>query len=739
MLVASAAAACGGPARADNPAEVLELPQISVIGTTPLPGSGVRLRNVPANVQVITSTDLRRQPGTSLTDALHGGAGAIGLNAAQGNASQVDVTFRGFAASPLLGTPQGISVFVDGVRVNEPFGDAVNWDLIPRAAISSIQLIPGSNPAFGLNTLGGALAIYTKSGASEYPDRPGGAITLSGGSFGRRLAEIETGGRSGPWDWFVVSHHHADRGWAPHNRSRVDQAFGKLGWQDDVTDIDVTLSAGDTHLEGIQTLPLSFGARREPYTYPDSNLNRAESASLKGSRALTKTLLLSGTAYARDYRGRNFSSNVNDDEDGGSPAVNDASIIEQKSHGVGLQLTSTATLAGFANQLSIGFAIDRGRARFRRSAQPAAFTADRGTTPLGEFEPDTDADTQTRYAGLFSSDSLELDEHWTLSLAGRLNHADVRIADRSGSAPALDGAHRFRHFSPAVGLTFNPAPGLTFYSSYSEGMRAPTAIELTCADPDAPCKLPNSFLADPPLKKVVSKSIELGARGRPDSETRWSAALFRTDLEDDLQFVSSSGVAANAGYFRNVGGTRRQGIELDGGTRRGALTWTVHYRWLAARYLAGFAENSPNNSTAAPNGEIVVAPGDRIPGLPRHMLKLRAEIESTARWQAAIDLVAASSLHARGDENNRDSQGRVPGYGVLNVDAQWSANKTLRLFARIDNLLDRRYATFGILGSNVFTGPGGSFDPDNARREQFRGYAAPRSISVGMQVAFGGD
>ena len=98
---------------------------------------------------------------------------------------------------------------------------------------------------------------------------------MAGGSFGQRLAELETGGRRGPWDWFVVSHHHADRGWSPHNRSRVDQAFGKLGWQDDVTDIDATLSAADTHLEGVQTLPLSFGGLREPYTYPDSNRNRA--------------------------------------------------------------------------------------------------------------------------------------------------------------------------------------------------------------------------------------------------------------------------------------------------------------------------------------------------------------------------------------------------------------------------------------------------------------------------------
>src|SRR6185437_11274022 len=113
-----------------------------------------------------------------------------GVSAAQGNPYQQDLNFRGFTASPLLGTPQGVSIFQDGVRVNEPFGDVVNWDLIPQSAIASIQLIPGSNPAFGLNTLGGAVAIYTKSGA----EFPGADVEVSGGSFGRKTAEFEWGG-----------------------------------------------------------------------------------------------------------------------------------------------------------------------------------------------------------------------------------------------------------------------------------------------------------------------------------------------------------------------------------------------------------------------------------------------------------------------------------------------------------------------------------------------------------------
>jgi len=160
----------------ENPAEALEMPTVEIIGTTPLPGLGTPTRDVPANVQVFTSKDLSGQRQTNVTDYLEQNATGLSANAAQGNPFQPDISFRGFSASPLLGTPQGVSVFQDGVRVNEPFGDVVNWDLIPQSAIASIQLIPGSNPAFGLNTLGGAVAVYTKSGA-QYP---GGSATLSG-------------------------------------------------------------------------------------------------------------------------------------------------------------------------------------------------------------------------------------------------------------------------------------------------------------------------------------------------------------------------------------------------------------------------------------------------------------------------------------------------------------------------------------------------------------------------------
>ena len=719
-------------------AQAVTLPDVEVIATTPLPGSGVPLSKLPANAQIFTGRELRQQRAGNLTEFLEQNATSITGNAAQGNPYQPDINFRGFTASPLLGTPQAISVFFDGVRINEPFGDAVNWDLIPQSAIASIQLIPGSNPAFGLNTLGGAIALYTKRGATEYRDAPGGAVTLSGGSFGRRTITVETGGRRGAWDWFVTGNDAKDTGWAEHNASRVKQLFANIGWQDERSDLGLSVSTADNRLAATQTLPLSFTNIREAYTFPDLNTNRATLVALKGSHALSGALLLSGHAYGRDYENANVSSNVNDHFDPAAPveAMNDASAIAQRSHGLGVQLAHTGTLGGRANKVSFGVSIDAGRARFTRAEQDADFTPDRGAVGIGAFQPTTDADSSTRHLGVFVANSLDLDARWTLTLAGRLNRADVRIEDRSGTAPELNGSHRFTRFNPAFGLNFNPSRAVTLYAGYNEGMRAPTAIELTCADPNAPCKLPNNFLADPPLNKIVSRTLELGGRGKLDGGTTWSVALFRTNLHDDLQFISSNGVALNAGFFQNVGTTRRQGIEFGGSTRFGPATLTLRYNFVDASYRTGFVGNSPSNSTADANGAITVRRGDRIPSIPRHALKLRGELNLTAPWSLAGNVQIASRQYARGDENNLDVNGRVPGYALLNLDTRYQIARTWQLFARIDNVFNRRYANFGVLGDNVFTGPSQGFDPANARAEQFRGNGTPRGAWVGVHHVF---
>ena len=310
----------------------------------------------------------------------------------------------------------------------------------------------------------------------------------------------------------------------------------------------------------------------------------------------------------------------------------------------------------------------------------------------------------------------------------------MSIRDQSGTSPDLDGDHSFQRFNPALGLNFNPMAGFTAYASYNEGMRAPTAVELTCADPTAPCKLPNSFVADPPLKKVVAKTVEVGARGKA-GETSWSAAIYRTELLDDIQFVSS-GNAINAGYFQNVGKTRRQGLELTAATKWGPFGLAARYGFIDATFLSGFVEHSPANSSADANGDIVVASGDRIPGIPRHTLRVRLDYAANDALGFGANIVINSSVPSRGDENQQDVHGAVPGYALLNLDGAWRFAKNWELFGRIDNVFNRAYANFGILGQNVFPNPTRTFDPANAVAEPFYGLGTPRGAWIGLRCAW---
>jgi outer membrane receptor protein involved in Fe transport len=734
--------ACGGAAAADNPAEVFELPSVQVVGVTPLPGLGTALRDVPANVQRFGSSDIARQRPSTLTQFLEQNGNSVSAASGQGNPFQQSLDFRGLTASPILGTPMGLSVFQDGVRINEAFGDVVNWDLLPRSAISSVQLLPGSMPAFGLNTLGGSLAIYTKSGA-QYP---GASAEISGGSFGTRTAEFEYGGASGDVDWFATGNVSDDNGWAEHNPSRVKQLFGKVGFQDDRTDLDVSLTLADNRLQGTQTLPLSFlDDPEQAYTFPDENDNKLAFLAAKGSRFLAENVLLGGNAYYRHYKSTNFSSNVNDafggTGDGGEPstneAFNDTSSINQKSWGVGAQVTLRGEWAGVRHQFLVGASGDFGDTRFEQSEQPANFGADRGTVASGPSTLLTDVSLKNAYTGVFASDTMPFGERWTLTLAGRWNRAHVEIRDRTGEDPQLDGDATFTRFNPSVGLNFNPSETFTAYASYNEGMRAPTPIELTCADPTAPCKLPNEFLSDPPLAKVVSKTTELGARGRIGASTSWSAAIYRTDLDDDIEFIASGG-AVNAGFFQNVGKTRRQGVELALTTKLGSLDVDLRYNHIDATFRSAFSAFSPNNSSADENGAIGVQPGDRIPGIPADSVKLRVDYEHGPLTIGA-GVVAASNQYAHGDENNADVHGKVPGYVVVNLDAQYHATRRLTIFAQVSNLFDQRYYNFAVLGENVFTGPGHTFGPAvgiDGIAEQFRSVGAPRGIWVGLRYRF---
>jgi outer membrane receptor protein involved in Fe transport len=725
-----------GAQGAENPAAALEAPAVEVIGTTPLPGIGTPTEQVPANVQTVPERALRDRTVPGVVEALDANGTGTATSQPEGNPYRPDVTFRGFSASPLLGTPQGLSVYQDGVRVNEAFGDVVNWDLIPRIAVSSIQVIPGSNPIFGLNTLGGALALYTKSGFGF----PGTRLASYGGSFGRYAFELESGGAKDDKDWYAAANVFREHGWREHSSSEINQFFGKVGVENDRDDFDVSVALADNTLSGTQALPLSMlGDRKQPYTWPDSTANRLVFLNARASRVLVPEHVVALNVYVRDLTTRNRNSNVNDACAAGpcaSTAFNDATTIDERRVGGALQYTNLASVAGRKNQLVLGASFDASRADFLGEEQQADFDASRQAIGISDFQTETQARTRQDYTRIYATDTFALAESLFLTGALSYNATTVSISDATGTQAALDGKHSFSRWLPAAGLAWSPVPRTTYYVSASTGMRAPTAIELTCADPAAPCRLPNVFLADPPLKPVLAQTLEAGLRLPVGDRGRLAAALFRANLEDDIQFISAGGAAINAGFFQNVGRTRRQGVELSAEATLSRWTLSASYSYVAATFESPFAVFSPNNSSANAAGDIQVSPGDRIPGIPASALKLRVQYAPIERMSLGVSLLAFSSQYARGDENNRDGNGPVPGYAVVNLDAQWELARGLQLFANVTNLFGARYANFGVLGQNFFTGPGGSFDPANAQSEQFRTPGAPFGAWVGVAYRF---
>jgi iron complex outermembrane receptor protein len=718
-----------------------EIEQVEVIAPAPLPGLGVNINQVPANIQTIGAQQIEQSHPVDSSEALERSLGSVNINDTQGGPLQADVNFRGFTASPTLGTPQGISVFVDGVRVNEAFGDTVNWDLIPPAAISRVTVVPGSNPVFGLNTLGGALAVSTKSGF----EFPGTSASIEYGSWDRRTAEISSGGHGEQAEYFVAGRTTNDNGWAEHNPSRLRQVFSKLGYQTEDTDIDGSLTYADNYAEGNQTIPLSFlDNPRQIYSFPDWQQNKLWFANLQASHALSAQQVLSADVYFRSVRSVIFNNNVNNNYDpalplgsGNFPASNITNGIDQDRDGLSLQYNGISELFGHRNNATVGAAIDHARIDFTQSNQDATVAPDRSTYSSQPVVLQINLHSTDDNVGLYATDLLEISPSLSFTLAGRFNRAVLHLRDQLGSA--LNGDHGFGRFNPAAGLNFSPVSSVTTYVSYNEGMRVPTPVELACADPSAPCSLPNAFTADPALKPVISKTWELGARGSLGKDLSWSSAIYRGTLDDDIQFISSGGGATSSGYFRNVGQTRRQGLELGLNGAFKPITWRINYGYIQATYRTALTLNSPNNSTAQPLtcptcADILVQPGNRLPGIPLHVAKLDLQYAPSARWSAGVNLIGQSSTFPRGDENNRDVHGPVPGFAVVNLNGQVKLTQRLELFAKVDNLFDQLYSSYGVLSANAFHLPGHAFDPNPARwtPEQFRSIGAGRGAWVGL-------
>jgi outer membrane receptor protein involved in Fe transport len=735
-----------------------ELGAHAVISVTPVLGVGVDQDRLPNNVQVLGGQTLDAQRSVGVQDALHTRLASVTINDVQGNPLQPDVQLRGFSASPLLGTPQGIAVYQNGVRVNEPFGDVVQWDLIPEFAVQEVQLIPGANPAFGLNSLGGSLALRMKDG---YGFR-GFSMRTLGGSFGRARGTLQYGGLVGDAAVYQGLDYLREDGFRDHSGTRALRLYADLRHAQKRFTYGMNLTLAGTTLRGNGPAPVQLLARDRSavFTWPDITDNRLVSVTLLGDVELTRVLSLQSTAYVRSLRrdtvnGDEAEFEVCDngvllcDDNSRNPLLDEAGRpIRQStggdallhttetlstSYGGTLQDTLTTRLVRRENQLSFGTTLDAADVGFEQHAEIGALTENRGVRGsdvfLGGAAYQTALNAQTVYLGAYATDTFSASEQLHVTLSGRLNRAHIALQDLQGAE--LDGVHDYTRINPAAGLVYQVLPWLTLYGGYSEANRVPSAAELACADPDVPCRVPNAFLSDPALKQVVSRALEFGLRGRQrwgHKRLRWSLAAFGSRNQDDILFVA--GARIGTGYFRNAGQTQRLGIEANVEGRIGVLDVFASYQLLRASFESALRLPGDNHPRARVLGDgrrvIDIEPGDRMPGFPEHSIKAGFSVEPIDHLRLGSDARYSSAQYLRGDEANLLAP--LDGSFVLDAHASYQVLPWLLLFVDAENLIDTRYETFGVLGDGQGVLPFAT-DP------RFLGPGAPLGVWIGSEIS----
>jgi len=756
---------------------------VVVYGTLPDSDIGLSPDKIPGALQSLSADDLTAQHGGSVLSALGSQTAGVGLSDVQGNGLSQNLRFHGFDASPLQGTPQGLAVYQNGVRLNEAFGDTVNWDAIPQNAIARMD-VWSANPVFGLNALGGAVNMVMKNGFTH----PGGDASLQGGSYGHGMASGEWGMSDGNFSFYGSAEGVTDEGWRFHSQSNLARLYADAGWRFGDSEIHLVASGGATSLGVVGPTPVELIQRnaKSVFTFPQTTRNTIGSLALNGKTRLNENWQLEASAYVRSLEQRHVDGNdadfescssrssfggdlcLQDDAFGTPPGGKttafrnqfvmmdsasrvfpfntaitygtiDRSYTDSTSRGVTLQATSNAPLFGMTNYFTTGFSVDASGIGFRststlgRILPSLLVTVDPSVAGSGSvihangnigYAP-VNLGATTTYYGFYAVDALDLTDALTVTVGLRANTADIDTRDRSGSAAELNGTHNYSHVNPLAGVTYRLADALTLFAGYSESNRAPTPLELDCADPNLPCLLEGSLVADPPLQQVVAHSYQAGLRGNlgevGSGKLDWSLSLFRTDSDNDIVALASA--LAGRGYFANVPSTQRQGLDLS--ANYSAPGWSAYasYSWLDATYQFNGSLASPNNPKADGSGNVAVMRGDRIPLNPADTIRAGADFDVMDGVSLGGEIAFTSSEYFDGDPSNLNT--KLPPTVVMNLRAAWQITPTWQLFGTVDNLFDNRDALYGSY-----------FGPDGTVGLVTPALTDPRTLTLRQPITF---
>jgi iron complex outermembrane receptor protein len=734
------------------PASAVQIKKITVLERTFLLGTGFEASTVAASSTVLDARDIERTGPPNALRALNQSAPGVNLDNAQGNDLAPNLLYHGFTASPLIGNSQGLAVYLDGVRFNEPFGDTVNWDLLPSIAINTIN-VEGSNPIFGLNALGGAVSVELKNGFSYH----GGEATLDGGTTDRAEVNLQYGAARGNDAAYVALSGEYDHGWRQDSSAKLAQLYARFDHVGSKGAASLSIIGARDALNGPGTVPIQLfdAAPRAVFTSPNFTANQFGLVTAHLLDSLSDTRSLQATLYYETYQQRvrnGNTANVNtcpaggtlcdgttplltrdgtpiaDYLNGGPYSQLNLQGVDTNSAGGSLQFGDTSRVLGHRNRLVAGISLDAGFTNFNANAELGGLSVGRGFVGPGLSFIDAAASIAPVHVGitdiatgLYVSDVFSLTRALSLNLGGRENIANIDLRDFQGGA--LNGTNSYRHFNPSIGVTWKHSRALTLYASASEANRTPNPAELSCSGPQSPCTLANFFVGDPPLKQVVARNFEAGLRGSAGA-FGWSLDLFRSGLANDIIFVAST--TPGLAYFQNAGATRRQGADIALTYHTPHLDLWASYSYTAATFQSPLMLSSPLNPAADAAGNILVRPGDRLPGVPAQIVKLGAEYRVTPRLTLGATGQAQSGAYLFGDESNQNPT--TGSFFFVTLNAKYQLTEAISLFGSIDNAFNNRYFTYG------------TFGPTNAIPiAEAPGAANPRSLSPAAPIeAYGG-
>lgn len=720
--------------------------------TTPPPA--VLQTKFPTTVEVTTAQEIAETRQFDISLALNRSTPGVSINDVAGNPFSPEVDFRGFVASPVVGTPQGLAVYQNGVRVNEAWGDIVNWDLIPTVAIERAVIETG-NPLFGLNALGGAVVLDMKNGFTWQ----GFEIDGRFGSRGRRQGAMQYGVQSHDFASYLAMEAAGDDGYRKFSGSRIERLYGDVGYRGDQAEAHFTLQLAQNRFGMSNSAPVDL-VNIDPssvYTTPQTTKNTLAQYGVNAVFTPAPNWKILTDVHYRAFDQAHADGNTTDftscgdvvlcNENGDptnipdlfGPAVPlgviDRTWTRSRTTGGAVQLENTDKILGFPNKFIFGVSYDYGWTHFSANEQigvlsPASLII--GPTGLIVEEPASGVQSvkltaSNNYLGVYTLDSIDLTDALTFTAGARYNLATISLYDLIGTQ--LNGTSKFARANPIVGATYKITPEVTAYASYSEANRAPTPLELGCADPNRPCLIDTFLVSDPPLKQVVAHTIETGLRGSfavasylpseigalAPGRLDWSAGLFRTTNFDDILSVPSD--ITGRGYFTNAGITQRQGVEASFRYRDERLSAFINYTLTDATFRSLTTIGSPDNPLAILAGQssILVTPGAHLTSVAKHRLKAGFDYFLTPEWKVGADVVYASGPWVRGDEIN--AFGALPSYATVNLRSSYRVGKNMEVYGLIENAGNTRIRSFGTFF--------------NTTQIPFLAFSDPRQVSIG--------